>query len=154
MYVITRQTVFERANKLEFKRVWMCLEERIPKCYPADMPPPAAIFNFIQIRLPTFAPVKHFSVQMVRCSYTQICMKNKGLLLLLGYLLFSLGVTSMVMELVGTHWYFLGWLEHAGRLTAFLLKILMLIGGILIIVFAQTDWKQEKLDSMKDDEEV
>jgi len=81
-------------------------------------------------------------------------MKNKGLLLLLGYLLFSLGVTSMVMELVGTHGYFRGWLEHGGRLTAFLLKIRMLIGGILIIVFARTDWEQEKLDSLKDDEEV
>lgn len=118
------------------------------------MPLAAAIFSFIQNRLPTFDPVKHFSVQMVRCSNTLICMKNKGLLLLLGYLLFSLGVTSIVMELVGTHWYFLGWLERAGRLTAFLLKILMLIGGLLIIVFARTDWEQEKLDSLKEEEEV
>ncbi len=74
-------------------------------------------------------------------------MKNKGLLLLLGYLLFSLGITSIVMELVGTHWYFLAWLELTGRLMAFILKLLMTIVGILLIVFARTDWEQEKKDS-------
>jgi len=74
-------------------------------------------------------------------------MKNKGLLLLLGYLLFSLGITSIVMELVGTHWDFLAWLERTGRLMAFILKLLMIIVGILLIVFARTDWEQEKKDS-------
>lgn len=74
-------------------------------------------------------------------------MKNKGLLLLLGYLLFSLGITSIVMELVGTHWYFLAWLERTGRLMAFVLKLLMIMVGILLIVFARTDWEQEKKDS-------
>ncbi|MCC7464816.1 MAG: hypothetical protein IT261_01020 [Saprospiraceae bacterium] len=71
-------------------------------------------------------------------------MKNKGILLLTGYLLLTLGVTSIVMELVGTHWYFLGWLEKVGRLTAFIIKILMVMAGILTIVFARTDWEKEK----------
>ena len=74
-------------------------------------------------------------------------MKNKGLLLLLGYLLFSLCITSIVMELVGTHWYFLAWLERTGRLMAFVLKLLMIMVGVLLIVFARTDWEQEKKDS-------
>ena len=74
-------------------------------------------------------------------------MKNKGLWLLAGLALFCLGITSVVMELVGTHWYFLGWLEKGGRLFAFILKILMVIAGILTIVFARTDWEKEKQDS-------
>ncbi len=74
-------------------------------------------------------------------------MKNKGLLLLLGYVLFSLGITSVVMAMVGTHWYFLGWLELLGRLLAFLVKILMVIAGVLVIVFARTDWEREKRES-------
>jgi hypothetical protein len=74
-------------------------------------------------------------------------MKNKGLLLLLGYLLFTLGLTSVVMELVGTHWYFLAWLEQFGRLFTFILKILMLIGGVLLIVLARVDWDKEKRES-------
>ena len=75
-------------------------------------------------------------------------MKNKGLLLLLGYLLFTLGITSVIMELVGTHWYFLAWIEKLGRLPSFIVKILMLIVGILIIVFARTDWEKEKRESL------
>ena len=53
------------------------------------------------------------------------------MMLLLGYVLFTLGVTSVVMTLVGTHWYFLGWLEWGGRLLSFLLKIGFVIAGIL-----------------------
>jgi hypothetical protein len=37
----------------------------------------------------------------------------------------------------------LGLLEWGGRLLAFVLKILMTIGGVLIIVFARTDWDRE-----------
>lgn len=77
-------------------------------------------------------------------------MKNKGLLILLGYLLFTLGITSVVMELVGTHWYFMAWIEQAGRLTAFIIKILMVIIGILLIVFSRTDWERERRESMED----
>ncbi len=74
-------------------------------------------------------------------------MKYKGLWLLLGYTLFTLGITSIAMELVGTHWYFLAWLEQTGRLVAFILKLLMIIIGVLIIVFARTDWEKEKRES-------
>lgn len=80
-------------------------------------------------------------------------MKNKGLFLLLGYILFSLGVTALTMELVGTYWYFLAWLELGGRLFAFILKILMVIVGVLLIVFARTDWDREKRESMDDNDD-
>ncbi|MBL7825350.1 MAG: hypothetical protein JNJ57_01890 [Saprospiraceae bacterium] len=74
-------------------------------------------------------------------------MKHSGLWLLLGYALLTFGVTSMVMQLVGVHWAFLGWLEMGGRLVAFVAKILMIIGGILTIVFARTDWERERRES-------
>lgn len=80
-------------------------------------------------------------------------MKNKSLLLLFGYLLLSLGITSMAMELVGTHWYFLAWLERAGRLFAFVVKILMVMAGVLCIVFARTDWEREKRECSQDEPE-
>ncbi|MDX1910931.1 MAG: hypothetical protein SFV22_05575 [Saprospiraceae bacterium] len=79
-------------------------------------------------------------------------MKNKGLWLLLGYLLFIFGFTAIAMELVGTHWAFLAWLEMGGRLLAFILKILMVLGGILLIVFARTDWAREIRESSEPDE--
>lgn len=74
-------------------------------------------------------------------------MKNKGLLLLLGFVLFILGITSIIMSLVGVRWVFLGWLEWGGALLAFVLKIIMSISGVLLIIFARTDWEQEKKES-------
>ena len=79
-------------------------------------------------------------------------MKNKTMMLLLGYVLFTLGVTSVVMTLVGTHWYFLGWLEWGGRLLSFLLKIGFVIAGVLLIVLARTDWEKERQDSLTGEE--
>ena len=75
-------------------------------------------------------------------------MKNKGLWLLLGYTLFTLGITAIVLELVGVHWVLLSWLELGGRLLAFAGKLLMIIAGVLMIVFARTDWERE----MRNDE--
>ena len=70
-------------------------------------------------------------------------MKYKGLWLLLGYAMMTFGLTALIMQVVGVHWAFLGLLEWGGRLLAFVLKILMTIGGVLIIVFARTDWDRE-----------
>lgn len=74
-------------------------------------------------------------------------MKNKGFWLWLGFALFVFGITSIIMSLVGVRWVFLGWLEMGGPLLAFLLKIILTIAGILIIVFARTDWEQELAES-------
>ncbi|MCC6279746.1 MAG: hypothetical protein IT262_04040 [Saprospiraceae bacterium] len=74
-------------------------------------------------------------------------MKNKGLLLLLGFVLFVLGITAIIMSLVGVRWVFLGWMEWGGALVAFVLKIIMSIAGVLLIVFARTDWEQERKES-------
>ena len=74
-------------------------------------------------------------------------MKNKGLWLLLGYAMMTFGLTAITMQVVGTHWAFLGILEWGGRLLAFILKILMTMAGVLIIVFARTDWDRERRES-------
>jgi len=74
-------------------------------------------------------------------------MKNKGLLLTLGFLLFVLGITSIIMTLVGVRWVFLGWLEMGGSLLAFVLKIIMTIAGVLLIVLSRTNWDEERKES-------
>lgn len=81
-------------------------------------------------------------------------MKNKGLWLLLGYAMMTFGLTAIIMQVVGVHWYFLGWMEWGGRLLAFVLKILMTIGGVLIIVFARTDWDREFRETQEDAPEI
>ena len=74
-------------------------------------------------------------------------MKNKGLLALIGFLLFVFGFTAIVLQMVGVSWYFLSFLELPGRLFAFVAKVLMLLFGIVIIVLAYTDWDREWQDS-------
>ncbi len=51
------------------------------------------------------------------------------------------------MQVVGVHWYFLGILEWGGRLLSFILKTVMVVSGVLIIVFAHTDWDRERRES-------
>lgn len=91
--------------------------------------------------------LKHQNTQTPKHQNTKIIMKNKGLLLLLGFVLFVLGVTAIIMSLVGVRWVFLGWLEMGGPLLAFVLKIIMSIAGVLLIVFSRTDWEQERKES-------
>lgn len=71
-------------------------------------------------------------------------MKNKGLWLLLGFSMMILGFSSLAMQMIGIHWAFLIFLEWGGMLMAVILKILLAIVGILIIVFARTDWERER----------
>lgn len=74
-------------------------------------------------------------------------MKNRGLWFLLGFILTILGFTSIFLQLVGTRWAFLSFLEWGGRLPGFILKILMSMSGIVIVVLANTDWDRERRDS-------
>lgn len=74
-------------------------------------------------------------------------MKNKSLWILIGLLLVILGFTAIILQMIGTQWVFLSYLEIPGRLFAFLAKIIMVIAGFIIIVLARTDWEQEREDS-------
>lgn len=67
--------------------------------------------------------------------------KNKGTLSLVGFVLAGLGFLSIILSLVGVQFVFLTWLDNLGSLTGFLAKIAMIIVGILIIYFAQSDFE-------------
>lgn len=71
--------------------------------------------------------------------------KNAGMLL--GFALVVFGFTSLVLELVGIHWFFLGWLEAGGRLFAFVAKLVMTISGVVLFILSRTDWEQERRES-------
>jgi hypothetical protein len=68
---------------------------------------------------------------------------KKGLLLALGFSLFILGGTALVLSLVGVKLSFLTWIDAGGGLLGFVIRIVMLIGGIVIAALANTDWKNE-----------
>lgn len=69
---------------------------------------------------------------------------SKGLQLFLGFTITFLGVLSVVLSLIGVQFAFLLWIDAFGRLAGFVFRLLMIMGGIVIIVLAQTDWKKEE----------
>ena len=79
-------------------------------------------------------------------------MKNKGYWLLAGFLLVISGFTALILQLIGVAWWFLQFLELGGRLFSFVAKILMVLAGVLIIVFANTDWERERRESSEETE--
>jgi hypothetical protein len=77
-------------------------------------------------------------------------MKNKSYWTLLGFLLVIFGFTAIILQLVGTQWAFLAFLEKPGRLFAFVAKIVMVMAGFVTIVLARTDWERERKESNED----
>lgn len=76
-------------------------------------------------------------------------MKNKGRWIVFGLLLVLLGITAMVLQLVGAQWAFLQFLELPGRLFAFVAKVVMVMAGFIIIALANTDWDQDRRESSR-----
>lgn len=72
---------------------------------------------------------------------------KKTWLLVVGFVLFVLGITSLVMMLVGVRWAFLTFIDSAGGLFGFVVRLLMIVGGVICVVFANTDWEKERRES-------
>lgn len=67
---------------------------------------------------------------------------KKALWLIVGFALFFLGALSLILNMVGVDFTFLAWLNHFGRLPAFLIKVLMVVGGIVVIYLNSVDWRE------------
>ncbi len=68
---------------------------------------------------------------------------NKGILTLIGFLLFCFGILSIVLSMIGIQFSFLAFLDAPGRLFGFVMKLLMIIGGVVIVVLTRTNWQEE-----------
>lgn len=70
----------------------------------------------------------------------------------LGFVLFVLGITSVTMTLVGARWAFLTFIESKNvPILGFLIKLVMILAGVVIVVFANTNWEKERAESSKTD---
>ena len=67
--------------------------------------------------------------------------------MLLGFVLVVTGLTALILQVIGTQWVFLQFLEKGGRLFAFLVKILMVMAGFIIYALANMDWDREREES-------
>lgn len=68
---------------------------------------------------------------------------KKGIYTLIGFLLFIIGGTALVLSLVGVKLSFLLWIDAAGGLLGFIIRIVMMIGGIVIAVLSTGNWQEE-----------
>jgi hypothetical protein len=69
---------------------------------------------------------------------------KKALWMTVGFLLFLLGFSALVLMLVGVQLSFLTWLDAFGGLTGFLLRVLMIITGIVVVYLTANDWRTEE----------
>ncbi len=64
-----------------------------------------------------------------------------------GMLLMIFGVTAILLQMVGVHWYFLAWIEAAGLLFAFFIKVLMVLSGAVLFFVSNINWEREQEES-------
>lgn len=67
----------------------------------------------------------------------------KGIIILLGFMFFLLGILGIILDLVGLQFSFLIWLDGLGRLGSFLVKLIMLFGGLVVMYLYGTNWRQK-----------
>ena len=67
----------------------------------------------------------------------------KNTLLIVGFLLFVLGILSLVLSLLGLQFQFLAWIDSGSRLTGLVIRLSMIIFGIAMAYLGRTDWSQE-----------
>ena len=70
--------------------------------------------------------------------------KYKNYWMILGFAMIIFGFTAIILQMVGIHWAFLGFLEYFGRLFAFVAKIVLVMAGVLFFILARTDWERER----------
>ncbi len=70
-------------------------------------------------------------------------MNKKDIINLFGFTLFILGFLSLMFSFIGIQFSFLTFLDAMGYLTGFILRLLMVLGGIVLLFLNNTNWKEE-----------
>ena len=71
---------------------------------------------------------------------------SKAIYSLLGFLLIIIGFLALMLSLVGIQLSFLTWIDAPGRLFGFVVRLIMILGGVVLIVLTRTNWKEEELE--------
>lgn len=76
-------------------------------------------------------------------------LKNKALWTTLGFFLIITGFLALALSMVGIQLAMLTWLDALGGMIGFIVKILMVIGGFVMVYLSQTD-----LTNLDEEEEL
>ncbi|HKK89405.1 MAG TPA: hypothetical protein VJ917_11205 [Saprospiraceae bacterium] len=65
-------------------------------------------------------------------------MDKKSIFLIVGFVLFCLGTLSIVVSLVGARFIFLSFIDQAGPMGAFLIKISLIAFGLIFVSLSKS----------------
>ena len=74
-------------------------------------------------------------------------MRLRTILMIIGFLLFVMGVLSMVLILIGANLSYLTWIDKPGSPRGIIIRILMIGGGLVLSYMALNPEQDEKDDS-------
>ncbi|MBK6372528.1 MAG: hypothetical protein IPF67_04605 [Saprospiraceae bacterium] len=69
-------------------------------------------------------------------------MRKKDLYTLIGFILFATGLTSIILNVVGVEWFLLQWMSGIPSLLGFMIKLIMIVGGLVIIYLNKINWRE------------
>jgi len=69
--------------------------------------------------------------------------KHKGLLTFIGFILILLGLVSLILNFVGLQLSAMAWPDYFGRLMGFVIRLIFILGGFILVYFAQSDFAGE-----------
>ena len=68
---------------------------------------------------------------------------KKNIAVISGFLLLIFGMSALVLSLVGIQLSFLTFIDAGGMTLGFVIRLIMIFGGIIIAWLGNTDWKSE-----------
>ena len=71
-------------------------------------------------------------------------MKNKGILTLIGFVLFFTGTLAIVLSMIGVRFAIFSALEDYSRMGSFITYLIFMIFGMLMIVIPNTDLRNDE----------
>lgn len=74
-------------------------------------------------------------------------MTKRTLALVAGFVVGGSGLYALILMLVRVQVTYLTWLDTWGALVGFVLRLLMIMGGAVLIVIGTTDWRRERAES-------
>ena len=58
--------------------------------------------------------------------------------------MFIFGFVSLVLSLVGLKLSFLTWIDGPSAVFGFIVRILMIVGGVVVVYLSVTDWRNQE----------
>jgi len=77
-------------------------------------------------------------------------MRLRTLFMILGFVLFILGMLSLVLVLIGANFSYLAWMDKPGSPRGLLIRLFMIGGGLIMSYMALNPTEEEQSDTTPD----